>query len=341
VSAPPALLLFALHGFARSFGIGRMAGVSAVRQSSYTEELSFFYKNAYDDFFGKEHEFLTLDSSLPKDMQVSFLTGVQRCAGGKEREIVRKALKALVVTLVRERDDLQIENLRLQVERRASKVVLRSTCGPAPVRGRAGAVAADVRGDAGWQASQAGGRFTARGVGEELRRVKRRKGRRNLANFESQPVTTHVYELSEEERACPCCGLERKVIGSDEIWQIEYFPGHFERLRHVRKKHAGPACEHNGENRRMETAAKPRDAFEKRLAGPGLLAYIATSKFAEYCLFTDWRMFSLARASRSLAPPNRSGVAIWVICSSRCGNRWLNAYAPGTWWPPMTRSCPC
>jgi transposase len=240
-----------------------MAGVSAVRQSSYTEELSFFYKNAYDDFFGKEHEFLTLDSSLPKDMQVSFLTGVQRCAGGKEREIVRKALKALVVTLVRERDDLQIENLRLQVERRASKVVLRSTCGPAPVRGRAGAVAADVRGDAGWQASQAGGRFTARGVGEELRRVKRRKGRRNLANFESQPVTTHVYELSEEERACPCCGLERKVIGSDEIWQIEYFPGHFERLRHVRKKHAGPACEHNGENRRMETAAKPRDGVRE------------------------------------------------------------------------------
>ena len=93
-----------------------MAGVSGVRQSSYTEELSFFYKNAYDDFFGKEHEFLTLDSSLPKDMQVSFLTRVQRCAGDKEREIVRKALKALVVTLVRERDDLQIENLRLQVE---------------------------------------------------------------------------------------------------------------------------------------------------------------------------------------------------------------------------------
>jgi transposase len=112
--------------------------------------------------------------------------------------------------------------------------------------------------------------------------VKRRKGRRNLANFENQPVTTHVYELSEEERACPCCGLERKEIGSDEIWQIEYFPGHFERLRHVRKKYACPACEHNGENPRMETAAKPETAVEKGLAGPGLLAYIATSKFAEY-----------------------------------------------------------
>src|SRR5271169_249741 len=32
---------------------------------------------------------------------------------------------------------------------------------------------------------------------EELRRVKRRKGRRNLANFENLPVTTCVHELSE------------------------------------------------------------------------------------------------------------------------------------------------
>ena len=42
---------------------------------------------------------------------------------------------------------------------------------------------------------------------DELRRVRRRKGRRNLANFENLPVTTHVHELSAEERACPCCGI--------------------------------------------------------------------------------------------------------------------------------------
>jgi hypothetical protein len=48
---------------------------------------------------------------------------------------------------------------------------------------------------------------------EELRRVKRRKGRRHLANFENLPVTTHVYELNPEERLCPCCGVERKAIG--------------------------------------------------------------------------------------------------------------------------------
>jgi hypothetical protein len=68
----------------------------------------------------------------------------------------------------------------------------------------------------------------------ELRRVKRRRGRRALANFENLPVTTHVYELSPEERACPSCGAERKEIGAEESWQIEYVPGHFLRLQHIR-----------------------------------------------------------------------------------------------------------
>jgi transposase len=117
---------------------------------------------------------------------------------------------------------------------------------------------------------------------EELRRVKRRKGRRNLANFENLPVTTHVYELNAEERLCPCCGVERKEIGADESWQVEYLPGHFERLHHVRKKYACAGCETNGENPRMEAAPKPETAIDKGLAGPGLLSYIVTSKFSDY-----------------------------------------------------------
>ena len=117
---------------------------------------------------------------------------------------------------------------------------------------------------------------------EELRRVKRRKGRRHLANFDHLPVTTHVYELSAEERACPCCGIERQEIGQEESWQIEHIPGRFERLHHVRKKYACPACETNGDNPCIETAAKPESAIDKGLAGPGLLSYIVTSKFGDY-----------------------------------------------------------
>jgi transposase len=116
----------------------------------------------------------------------------------------------------------------------------------------------------------------------ELRRVKRRKGRRNLANFESLPVNTQVYELSEAERACPCCGLTRKEIGAEESWQVEYLPGHFERIHHVRKKYVCTSCEMNGENPSIQAAKKSETAIDKGLAGPGLLAYIVTSKFSDF-----------------------------------------------------------
>src|SRR5580692_3796344 len=116
----------------------------------------------------------------------------------------------------------------------------------------------------------------------EVRRVQRRKGRRALANFDHLPVSTHVYELPAEQRSCSCCGEQRQEIGSEESWQIEYLPGHFERLQHVRKKYACAKCELAGENPQIATAAKAETAIEKGFAGPGLLAYIVTSKFADY-----------------------------------------------------------
>ncbi len=116
----------------------------------------------------------------------------------------------------------------------------------------------------------------------EVRRVQRRKGRRALANFDHLPVSTHVYELPLEQRRCSCCGEQRQEIGSEESWQIEYLPGHFERLQHVRKKYACSRCEQAGENPQITTAAKAEAAIEKGFAGPGLLAFIVTSKFADY-----------------------------------------------------------
>jgi transposase len=55
-----------------------------------------------------------------------------------------------------------------------------------------------------------------------------------------------------------------------------------ERIHHVRKKYACPGCESSGECPQMKTAAKPESAIDKGLAGPGLLAYIVTSKFSDY-----------------------------------------------------------
>src|SRR5262249_23082472 len=105
----------------------------------------------------------------------------------------------------------------------------------------------------------------------ELRRVKRRKGRRNLANFEKLPVTTYIHELRDEERNCPCCGIPRQEIGAEESWQIEYIPGRFERIRHVHKKYACAGCEQAGEKPGVEGAAKPETPLVKGMGGAGEL----------------------------------------------------------------------
>lgn len=116
----------------------------------------------------------------------------------------------------------------------------------------------------------------------ELRWVRRRKGRRNLAAFENLPVQTIVHELSPEERICGCCGAPRQEIGAEVSWQIEYTPAHFERIEHVRKKYACADCDQQGNGAQIAVAEKPALPIDKGMAGPGLLAYIVTSKFADF-----------------------------------------------------------
>ena len=195
----------------------------------------------------------------------------------------KEALKAMVAALLDERDDLHIENLRLQVEMARYR---KWYYGP-----RADSLQSE--GDLAQMLLSFAETLDQKPVNpedvpprsepqEELRRVRRRKGRRRVQDFENLPVTTQLHELNPEERICPCCGIERREIGQEDSWQIEYFPGHFERIHHVRKKYACAVCETNGGNPRIETAAKPEAAIDKGLAGPGLLSYIVTSKFNDY-----------------------------------------------------------
>jgi hypothetical protein len=50
----------------------------------------------------------------------------------------------------------------------------------------------------------------------------------------------------------------------------------------VRIKYACRGCEQNAMNPNIELADKPVQPIEKGMAGPGLLAYVVTSKFADY-----------------------------------------------------------
>lgn len=194
-----------------------------------------------------------------------------------------ESLKALLQTLLLERNDLHLQNLQLQKELARYKKLY---YGPHADRLRSDQKLAQALLDFAQELEQKPIHpqdIPPQSEPEyELRRVKKGKGRRQIANFENLPVTTQVYELKPEERLCPCCGKEREEIGAEESWQIEYIPGRFERLHHVRKKYACPGCEPQGENPQIQVAAKAEAVVAKGMAGPGLLAYIVTSKFADY-----------------------------------------------------------
>ena len=215
------------------------------------------------------------DSASLKAMLREVLAKLESVSTDQQRE------KRLAEQLRQRADDLYLENLRLQQELERYK---KATYGPRADRLSMNQLAQMLL-EFAEALEQKPINLEDLREGEpqtEVRRVKRRKGRRALANFENLPVKTYVYELSVEERLCPSCRVERQEIGSEKSWQIEYIPGHFERLEHVRKKYACASCESAGENPQIEVAAKAETAIEKGFAGPGLLAFIVTSKFADY-----------------------------------------------------------
>jgi transposase len=117
---------------------------------------------------------------------------------------------------------------------------------------------------------------------KSVRRIKRGRGRRKLASFDQLPLVRHEHDLSDDQKPCPCCGKMRERIGQESSWQIEYIPGHFERIEHVCFKYACQDCDSEAFNPNIELAGKPTQPIEKGMAGPGLLAYVVTSKFSDY-----------------------------------------------------------
>ncbi len=106
---------------------------------------------------------------------------------------------------------------------------------------------------------------------------RRGHGRRRLPD--SLPRRRIVYELSEEERCCPCCGKLRVKVSEEISEQLEFQPASFYVNEHVRYIYA---CQDEDCTASVVTAPKPPQPIDKGLAGPGMLAFVATSKLAEH-----------------------------------------------------------
>lgn len=116
-----------------------------------------------------------------------------------------------------------------------------------------------------------------------------------------------IYDLAEEDKYCPHDGTPLKPFGSEDHEQIEIIPAQINALVHKRLKYTCPCC-----NQHIVTAEKPKQPIEKSIAGPGLLAYIATQKYADALpLYRQTELFK-----RIGIEIDRTNMANWMI---KCG----------------------
>lgn len=76
--------------------------------------------------------------------------------------------------------------------------------------------------------------------------------------------------------ACPSCGGTLRRIGEDVTETLDYVPGRFKVVRHVREAFSCRVCES------IVQAPAPHHPIARGRAGPGLLAHIVVAKFDDH-----------------------------------------------------------
>jgi transposase len=100
-------------------------------------------------------------------------------------------------------------------------------------------------------------------------------GRKPLPKNLPRQRTEHT--LTEAQRLCPGCGEVCQKFGEDISEQLDYQPASLFVRQHVRFKYACGKCHDH-----VVVAPAPVAVLDKGLPGPGLLAQIAASKYADH-----------------------------------------------------------
>ena len=139
----------------------------------------------------------------------------------------------------------------------------------------------------------------AAGEEEPAERQKRKPKRK--------PLPAHLPRREEVHAApdadgCSACGGTMSTLGEDVTEVLEYVPGRFEVVRHVRAKLACQCCD------AITQAPAPALPIPRGMAGPGLIAHVLVSKYADHLpLYRQSGIY--AREGVDL---DRSTMADWV-----------------------------
>jgi transposase len=126
--------------------------------------------------------------------------------------------------------------------------------------------------------------------------------RRPLPEHLPREIHTHMPD----HEACPDCGGRLRVLGEDTAEMLEHVRACFKVIRHVRPKMSCDACD------RIVQAPAPSRPIDRGLAGPGLLAHVLVSKYADHVpLYRQSEIYS-----REGVDLDRSTLAGWVGATS-------------------------
>src|SRR5246500_4214575 len=102
--------------------------------------------------------------------------------------------------------------------------------------------------------------------------AKAKPARRPLPEHLPRQTQTHAPKHS----VCPDCGGELRKLSEDVSEMLEYVRACFQVIRHVRPKLSCQQCE------RIVQAPAPSRPIARGMAGPGLLAHVLVSKYADH-----------------------------------------------------------
>jgi transposase len=126
-----------------------------------------------------------------------------------------------------------------------------------------------------------------------------------------QPLPAHLpretHKILPKQETCPDCSGQLKPLGEDVSEILEYVPEHFKVIRQVRAKLACARCD------KIVQAEAPSRPIERGIAGPGLLAHVLVSKYADHLpLYRQAEIYA-----RDGVELDRSTMAEWVGGCSR------------------------
>ena len=130
---------------------------------------------------------------------------------------------------------------------------------------------------------------------------------------ENLPRIEVIEDIDESEKVC-ACGAELSRIGEDVCEKLDIVPAKIQVVRIVRPKYACKSCEGvETEGPTVKIAPSPPQIIPKGIATPGLIAFVAISKYADALpLYRQKKIFE-----RHGIEISRSTMAGWMVMAAR------------------------